>query len=76
MPVAEYKERRTGLGMRPAGVALSALCYLGRNQITPEAIAQIRRKLSPSEFAALTAAKASMPGWMAATFYRYERQSA
>lgn len=67
--------RKLALAGRPAGVALTALWYLGRNEITPEAIAQIRRKLPPKEFAALTAAKASMPGWMAATFYRYERES-
>ena len=68
--------RKLALAGRPAGVALSALWYLGRNEVTPETIAQIRRKLQPTEFAALTAAKASMPGWMAETFYRYEKESA
>lgn len=68
--------RKLALAGRPAGVALSALWYLGRNEVTPETIAQIRRKLPPTEFEALTAAKASMPGWMAETFYRYEQQAA
>lgn len=68
--------RKLALAGRPAGLALSALWYLGRNEVTPETIAQIRRKLSPTEFEALIAAKVSMPGWMAETFYRYEQQAA
>lgn len=67
--------RRLALAGRPAGIALSALWYLGRNEVTPETIAQIRHKLTPAEFEALTAAKASMPAWMAETFYRYEQHA-
>lgn len=68
--------RKLALAGRPAGVALSALWYLGRNEVTTETIGKIHRKLSRSEFEALTAAKAAMPGWMAERFYRYEQQHA
>lgn len=52
-----------------AGLALSALWYLGRNEVTPQTIRQIRSKLPSTEFAALTAAKASMPWWMVDVFH-------
>lgn len=68
--------RKLALAGRPAGVALSALWYLGCNEVTAETIEKIHSKLSPSEFEALTAAKAAMPGWMAERFYRYEQQHA
>jgi hypothetical protein len=67
--------RKLALAGRPAGVALSALWYLGKNEVNAHTIEQIRGKLSPSEFEALSAAKASMPGWMAEAFYRYEQQA-
>jgi Family of unknown function (DUF6088) len=67
--------RKLAFAGRPAGLALSALWYLGKNEVTPNTIEKIRRKLPASEFAALSAAKASMPGWMADAFYRYEQQA-
>mgnify|MGYP001221522384 FL=1 len=68
--------RKMALANRPAGEALSALWYLGRNEVTPETIAQIRRKLPASEFQALIEARASMPWWMADTFHLHERLTA
>lgn len=68
--------RKLAFAGRPAGVALSALWYLGKHEVKAQTIEQIRRKLSPSEFEALSTAKASMPGWMAEAFYRYEQQVA
>lgn len=67
--------RKLALAGRPAGVALSALWYLGKSVVTASTIEKIRRKLSPSEFEALSVAKASMPGWMAEAFYRHEQQA-
>jgi len=67
--------RKLALAGRPAGEALSALWYLGRHQVTPATIAQVRRKLPAAEFDALSKAKASMPGWMATTFHRYEQSA-
>lgn len=65
--------RKLTLAGRPAGIALSALWYLGKGQVTPETIAHVRRKLPLSEFKALSEVKASMPGWMADAFYRHEK---
>jgi hypothetical protein len=68
--------RKLAFAGRPEGLALTALWYLGKNEVTPNTIEKIRQKLSSSEFETLSAAKASMPGWMAEAFYRYERQTA
>lgn len=65
--------RKLALGNRPAGQALSALWYLGRNEVTPKTIEKIRAKLPAEEFAALTGAKATMPWWMADVFRQYEQ---
>jgi len=65
--------RKLVLAGRPAGQALSALWYLGREQVTPGTFRHIAQKLPSSEFEALCAAKASMPSWMVDALIRYER---
>ncbi len=46
-----------------AGDALSALWYLGKNNVTPETVATIESALGPVEFRRLCSA--GMPAWMA-----------
>ncbi len=65
--------RKLALAGRPAGEALAALWYLGKESVTPEVIAVIRHKLPPKEFEALRHARSRMPAWMSDAFYRYER---
>lgn len=65
--------RKLALAGRPAGLALSALWYLGRDQVTPSTFKQIAKKLPTSEFQALQAAKARMPAWMLETLTRYQQ---
>lgn len=67
--------RKLAFAGQPAGLALSALWYLGKSEVTPNTIEKIRRKLPSSEFETLSGAKASMPGWMAEVFYRYEQSA-
>lgn len=65
--VAELRpasERRLILAGRPAGTALSALWYLGKEEVTPEVVNTIRRKLPPEEFKALFARRTELPQWM------------
>lgn len=64
--------RKLVLGDRPAGQALSALWYLGKEHVTPETFEKIRNKISPAEFSALVHARVAMPGWMAAALRGYE----
>lgn len=50
---------------RPAGVALAALWYLGKNGVGPSTIEKIKRKLGRKEFKALARTRSRMPKWMA-----------
>jgi hypothetical protein len=67
--------RKLALAGRPAGKALAALWYLGRDHVTLETFRRIAAKLPPAEFEALREAKASMPAWMMAALARYDEQS-
>lgn len=64
--------RKLALAGRPAGQALSALWYLGRSEVTAATFKQLAEKLSPSEFAALSNAKPTMPAWMVEALRKYE----
>ena len=65
--------RKMALAGRPAGEALSALWYLGRNEVTPETFEQIEERLPSSEFAALSNSQESMPGWMRSALHEYQK---
>jgi len=64
--------RKLALAGRMAGLALSALWYLGKHEVTESVIAKIHKKLPPAEFEALRSAVPLMPAWMAETLLRYE----
>jgi predicted transcriptional regulator of viral defense system len=66
--------RKLALAERPAGVALTALWYLGKEHVTPEVVKTIKTRLAPEEFTALCAAKSQMPAWMADTIRTYEKK--
>lgn len=56
------------------GMAVSALWYLGKEQITNEVFETIRARLSKEEFEALkAAAPPQMPSWMANALHRFEK---
>ena len=65
--------RKLALAGRPAGEALSALWYLGRNEVTPETFEQIEKHLPSSEFSALTNNQEIMPGWMRSALSEYQK---
>ena len=56
-------------GERP-GLALSALWYLGRNNINTEVMQRIEEGLSEEEFETLRSSR--MPAWMSEAFRQYE----
>ena len=58
---------------RPAGLALAALWYLGKSEVTAATIEKIRRKLSPAEFEVMKSATSSMPAWMSDALFRHAR---
>ena len=55
--------RRLQLAAEPAGLALSAMWYLGKDGVTPDTVATVATALSPEQFERLRSAK--MPAWMA-----------
>jgi Family of unknown function (DUF6088) len=65
--------RKLALSGRPSGLALSALWYLGKEQVSPRTIETIREKLTPEAFEEFKAETRSMPAWMADTLHRYEQ---
>jgi hypothetical protein len=67
--------RKLALSGRPSGLALSALWYLGKEQVTKGTIKTIREKLTPQEFEEFKAEAPSMPAWMANTLHRYEQEA-
>jgi hypothetical protein len=64
--------RKLALAGSPAGLALAALWYLGRREVTAGTISAIHAKLSSEEFATLKSSVTAMPGWMNDAIRRYE----
>jgi hypothetical protein len=68
-------QRKLALAGRPAGLALAAMWYLGKKEVTPALVEKIRRKLGSSEFEVLKSATSSMPAWMSDAIFRNERMA-
>ncbi len=66
-------QRKLLLAGQPAGVAFTALWYLGKQQVTIKTLETIQRKLSISEFKALQSIIPSMPGWMGDLFTEFNK---
>lgn len=67
-PVAARKLVAAGT---PVGLALAALWYLGKNEVTAATFGRIQQRLSPQDFQGLVAHQRSMPGWMSDTLREY-----
>ncbi len=66
-------QRKLVLAGRPAGLALAAMWYLGKAEVTPSLIEKIRHKLPPGEFEVLKSVTRSMPAWMSDAIFKHER---
>lgn len=64
-------QSQMGLAGTPAGEALSALLYLGKNEVTPGIVKRVRDALGEAEFARLrtAAATTAMPAWLSDGLY-------
>lgn len=65
--------RKLALAGRPAGVALAAMWYLGKKEVTPALVEKIQIKLGSAEFEALKSATSCMPAWMSDALFLRER---
>ena len=68
-------QRKLALAERPAGLALAALWYMGKNEVTPSLIEKVRQKLSVTEFEALKSVTSAMPSWMSDALFKYVRSA-
>lgn len=66
--------RKLLLAGRPAGLAFTALWYLGKEQVSIETIKTIQKCLPAPEFKVLQNAIPFMPGWMVDVFVRFEEK--
>ena len=57
-----------------AGLVISALSYLGRENVTIETIKTIKQRIFPEDFAETINLIERMPAWMADMFYRFQQQ--
>lgn len=64
--------RKLALGTGPAGMALLALWYLGRHEVTPKTFEVFKRRLSPEDFQRVMGAASVMPAWMAKALATYQ----
>jgi hypothetical protein len=68
-------QRKLALAGRPAGLALAALWYMGKNEVTPLLIGKIQQKLSVTEFEALKSVTSAMPSWMSDALFKHVRSA-
>ncbi len=65
--------KKLALAGTVAGSVLSALWYLGKNNVTPKTIETIEKKLTKKQFNQVLNSKKYMPAWMANSFFHYQR---
>jgi hypothetical protein len=56
-------------------LVVSALWYLGKNQVNAEVIGKIKQRLKPKEFTELFKHMEQMPAWMVEAFNQYQREN-
>ena len=56
-----------------AGTVISALLYLGREQVSLETLKKIQNQLSTEEFDTVLKEVNQMPAWMANIFYYFQK---
>jgi len=58
-----------------AGTSISALLYLGKNNVSNKIIKKIEAQLSPQDFKQLINEIKNMPAWLANAFYHYIKEN-
>jgi hypothetical protein len=68
-------KRKLKLSGSIAGQALSALWYLGKENVTAETFERLWQELPQEEYASLKSVESSMPGWMTHALHEFEQHS-
>lgn len=69
----KVSQRKLILAGTLAGIAISALWYLTKEEISLKTLERIEQVLPANEFEKLTAVKASLPSWVAALITSYQQ---
>lgn len=69
-------QRKLILAGTLAGIAISALWYLNKEEISLKTLERIEQVLPPEEFKKLIEVKTSMPSWVTALITSYEQKEA
>lgn len=56
------------------GLVVSALWYLGRDNVSTQVISKIKSRLTEEQFMQVEKNVSTMPSWMANAFYNYKRE--
>lgn len=56
-------------------LVISALWYLGKNEVNLQVIKKIKQRIKPEEFSELFRYTTHMPTWMAESFNQYQREN-
>lgn len=57
------------------GLVISALCYLGHENVTTETIEMVKKRIRSEEFTETINLTPLMPAWLSDVFYRYQQES-
>ncbi|MBU3699481.1 MAG: hypothetical protein FGM33_05640 [Candidatus Kapabacteria bacterium] len=66
--------RRLLLADRPAGLALTAMWYLGRSEVSTLTIEHLRMQIGKAELSALRGVAHHLPAWMSTILVEHERE--
>lgn len=67
--------KRLPLGNSKAGLAITAMRYLGRREMRIEMVQQIQKRLLPSEWQQVEAALTTQPSWLSSLIYQTAKQA-
>ena len=67
--------RQLALAGTPAGTALAALRYLGRQAVDERTLEQVRSRIGGEQFEAMRQEVGAMPSWLSDVFWRAQKQN-
>ncbi|MEY3386062.1 MAG: hypothetical protein RIR53_873 [Bacteroidota bacterium] len=72
--IRNVSPRKLLLADRPAGLALTAMWYLGRNEVSTATVEDLRHRIGTTEFTALRSVSRQLPAWMSRILIEHEQQ--
>ena len=73
MTLKHVRPRKLACTGTKAGLAITALWYLGKNNVKPKTIETIKKQLTKKEYESFKNSMGNMPGWLNDIIRRYEQ---